>query len=122
MGEDKTIEQLEAEYKTLLSEKLSAAKKDAEAIEQKKQTELLAAQRIKDKEELKAELKKEMGFTAVSRLEETGQQTFTMGSDRTFEEFKDGVVGRLNRKGLKGMKGRSYEDLVETLQYGKEAL
>jgi len=122
MGEDKTIDQLEAEYKTLLSEKLSAAKKDAEAIEQKKQTELLAAQRIKEKEELKAELKKEMGFTAVSRLEDTDKKPVNMTSDRTFEEFSDRVVGHMQRKGFPGMKGRSYEDLVETLQYGKEAL
>lgn len=120
MGEQ-TIEQLEAEYKTLLLEKLNSAKKEKEELDQKKQTELLNAQRLKDKEELKAELKKEMGYTATSRLDESSKKPVNMTSDRSFETFKANYIERANKKGL-AMKGRSYEDLVETLQYGKGAL
>ena len=114
MSEEKTIEQLEAEYKTLLLEKLDREKKAVEELEQKKQAELLAAQKKKERDELKEEIKKEMGFTAISRLDESNKKPVNMVAEaKNFEEFKAGIIAKKQKQG-KNVQGLKYEDLVQT--------
>ena len=103
MGE-KTVEQLEAEYKQLLQEKLDAAQKERQAQE-------LAAQKEKEKAEYEEEFKKKYNLTAVSRLEKDKpeKEAVNMTADnRTFEQFREDFA---RHKGIK-LTGKPYEQLV----------
>lgn len=111
MGEDKTVDQLEAEYKQLLLEKLDAAKQEKIAQE-------LAATEAKKKAEYEEEFKKKYNLTAVSRLEqEPDKQPVNMTANvREFEQFRDGFA---KHKGLKRVTGRRYEDVIQEMQNNK---
>ena len=114
MGEEKTIDQLEAEYKTLLLEKLAAAKKEKEAQE-------LAATEAKKKAEYEEEFKKKYNLTATSRLETTDNKPTTtnmVASQRDWQQF----TTDFSRHTGAPVKGRRYEDIITDLVYNKNKM
>lgn len=114
MGEEKTIEQLEEEYKKLLQEKLDAANKERAAQE-------LAASEAKKKAEYEEEFKKKYNLTATSRLEdEPKKEVVNMVADKkSFEQFRADFA---RHKGLKGVTGRSYEQVLQDIMDKKGAM
>ena len=112
--EEKTVDQLEAEYKQLLQEKLDAAHKEKEAQE-------LAARKEKEKAEYEEEFKKKYNLTAVSRLERPAEKpvekpTNMLASPKEFQQF---AAGFARHKGLPKVKGRSYKELLDELVSGE---
>ena len=69
-------------------------------------------------DQLERKQKLEMNLTATSRLQTTGtgQQSMHLAGDRSFEEFRDGYIGRMQKRGL-DIKGRTYAEIVEELCY-----
>ena len=112
MGEEKTVDQLEAEYKQLLQEKLDFARNEKEAQE-------LAALESKKKAEYEEEFRKKYNLTATSRLETSGDKPVTL--DAKIQEHQQFVANFGRHRGIP-VTGRKYEDLLESLSYGKKNL
>ena len=104
------IETLEAEYKKLLQEKLDAIRKEKEAQE-------LAASEAKKKAEYEEEFKKKYNLTAVSRLETPGDKPVSM--DAAIREHQNFVADFARHKDIP-VKGRKYEEMVESLACGRK--
>ena len=117
---ERTIEGLTAELNEIRKRNIEMQLKAEKDKENKHNEEIRLQEEKKKKEEYESEFCKKYNLKAVSRLEgESDKQSVNMASDRSFTEFREGYA---KHKKLTGVKGRSYEELMESIAFGKEAL
>jgi len=119
MTEGKSVEELEAEYKTLLQGKVMELQKEKEKELQQMQKEKEELAKKEEREHLKEELKKELGFITKSRLDDQSKQTMNMSSEQQeLINYGKGFVERRNNQDGFNMKGLPYTELLRQIKYG----
>ena len=114
---EKTVEQLTEELAALRKQNLEvelAAEREKVA---KQQEEL----KKKEREALKDEIKKEMGFNSKSKLNDLGEkQSMNLTGNKELENFRAAFIRTRQKQGIP-MEGKSYIEIMEGLARGEYA-